>query len=471
MGGTESIFVPPIRHNSIFLNFIHIENIGIVFALCIHERIRLKGGGTMVQSLLISQILQVVKKDVFPALGCTEPIAVAYASAVARKHFNGIAENILIEVSKNIYKNGKSVIIPKANEAGLDLAGALGFLSGNPNSGFMVLENIDEEAIKAAHEMISSGKVKVEYLKASPDVYVKVKVSGSDNVVEVELKDSHTHIERITVNGQVTYEAEEAMSESVSLDFLKGLTLKDLRQACETIPLEELEFIEDGIEMNKKAAEVGMNEPMGLNMGYTYLKLLRKNKLGNDASMKARILTAAACDVRMSGGNCPVMTSGGSGNQGLGVVLPIVVVAEEQGIEREKLLRAVFFGHLVNRYVKTFTGKLSGMCGCAIAAGIGASAGITWMLGGDDDQISGACTNMLANLTGMLCDGAKETCALKLSTSASEAVISAYLVNEGLVIRKNVGIIGDTVEDTIRNVGILARKGFNHIDDLMMDMI
>src|SRR5690606_25550053 len=152
--------------------------------------------------------------------------------------------NILIEVSKNIYKNGKSVIIPKANEAGLDLAGALGFLSGNPNSGFMVLENIDEEAIKAAHEMISSGKVKVEYLKASPDVYVKVKVSGSDNVVEVELKDSHTHIERITVNGQVTYEAEEAMSESVSLDFLKGLTLKDLRQACETIPLEELEFIE-----------------------------------------------------------------------------------------------------------------------------------------------------------------------------------------------------------------------------------
>jgi len=431
----------------------------------------IKGGGTMIQNLLMSQIIQVVKKDVFPALGCTEPIAVAYASAVARKHFNGIVDNILIYVSKNIYKNGKSVMIPNANESGLDLAGALGFLSGNPDRGFMVLENIDEEAIKSAHEMIKLGKVKIEYLNDSPDVYVDVKVSGPDCIVEVELRDSHTHIEKITVNGRVVYEAKEDKNESLSLDFLKDLTLKDIRQACETIPIEELEFIEDGIKMNKKAAEVGMNEPMGMKMGYTYLKLLKENKLGNDASMKARILTAAACDMRMSGGNCPVMTSGGSGNQGLGVVIPIVVVAEEQGIDKEKMLRAVFFGHLVNRYVKTFTGKLSGMCGCAIAAGIGASAGITWMLGGDDDQISGACTNMLANLTGMLCDGAKETCALKLSTSAGEAVISAYLASEGLVIRNNVGIIGNTIEETIHNVGVLARKGFNHIDDLVIDMI
>lgn len=425
----------------------------------------------MINESLISNLLELVKQDVFPALGCTEPIAVAYASAMARKHFNGTLDNILIRVSKNIYKNGKSVMIPKVNESGLDLAAALGFLSGNTDKVFMVLENVDDESIKVAHDMISSGQVQVEYLKDSPDIYVYVKASGSDSVVEVGLKDSHTHIDRIIENGKVIYEAEEDMGQSMSANFLKDMTLKDIRQVCELIPIEELEFIEDGIDMNRKAAEKGMNEQIGINMGYAYSKLLEKGRLTEDSPTRARVLTAAACDVRMSGGNCPIMTSGGSGNQGLGVVLPIVVVGEDQGIEREKLLRAVLMGHLVNRYVKTFTGKLSGMCGCAIAAGIGASAGITWMLGGDDDKISGACTNMLANLTGMICDGAKETCALKLSTSACEAVISAYLANEGVTIRNNVGIVGSSIEETIKNVGVLARESFNGVDDLIIDLI
>ncbi len=424
----------------------------------------------MEQDLLIKNLLGVVKQDVFPALGCTEPIAVAYASAMARKYFYGTIDSMFISVSKNIYKNGRFVIIPNTNEWGLDLAGALGFLAGNAESGFMVLENIDERLIESAHDMLSSGKVKVQYLKDFPDVYVNVKVSGADCVVEVELKDSHTNISQITVNGQVVYETEKTINETMSLDFLEEITIKDIIRVCENIPLEELEFVEDGIEMNKKAAKMGMSEQIGLNIGHTYNKLLKDNRLSLDAPTRARILTAAACDGRMSGGNFPVMASGGSGNQGLGVVLPILVVAEEQKIEREKLLRAVFLAHLINRYVKTFTGKLSGMCGCAIAAGIGASAGIAWMLGGSDEEIYGACTNMLANLTGMICDGAKETCALKLSTSASEAIISAYLASNGVVVKKNVGIVGETVEDTIRNVGVLARNSFSKVDDLIIGM-
>jgi len=425
----------------------------------------------MEQDLLINKLLNVVKQDVFPALGCTEPIAVAYASAIAKKHFQRTLDNMLISVSKNIYKNGRFVIIPNTNEWGLDLAGALGFLSGNTENGFMVLENIDERLIESAHEMISSGKIKVQYLNHTPDVYVNVKVSGDNCSVEVELKDSHTHIERITVNGQAIYEADKITKDSMSLDFIKDLTLKDIIEACERVPLDELQFIEDGIEMNRKVAEVGISEEIGLSIGQTYVKLLKDNRISLDAPTKARILTAAACDVRMSGGSFPVMASGGSGNQGLGVVLPIVIVAEEQGVDREKLLRAVFLGHLINRYVKTFTGKLSGMCGCAIAAGIGASAGITWMLGGDYDSINGACINMLANLTGMICDGAKETCALKLSTSASEAVISAYLAKENIVMRKNVGIIGDSIENTIRNVGLMSKECFSSVDSMILDII
>lgn len=425
----------------------------------------------MLQNQMMRDLLNIVKQDVFPALGCTEPVAVAYAAAVSRGYITESIDRMLISVSKNIYKNGRFVVIPNTNEWGLDLAGALGFLAGNSNDGFMVLENIDKETLQSAHEMIESGKVKVEYLEGTPDVYVDIKVNSSNNEVEVELKNSHTHIEKILVNGQVVYEEKMNSSNNISSDFLKNMSFREIRELCEAIPLKELEFIQDGIDMNKKTAHIGMTESIGLNMGYALNKLIKDGKLSEDAPTKARILTAAAADVRMNGGNCPIMTSGGSGNQGLGVVLPIVVVAEEQKIEREKLIRAIFLGHVINRYVKTYTGKLSGMCGCAIAAGIGASAGIAWMLGGNDENISGACNNMLANLTGMVCDGAKETCAFKLATSASEAVISAYLANENVVIRNNVGIIGNSIEDTIKNVGVLAKECFNKVDNVIIGMI
>lgn len=416
-------------------------------------------------------LVQIVKQDVFPALGCTEPVAVAYAAAVAREYLKGTLDNMSIRVSKNIYKNGRFVIIPNTNQWGLDLAGALGYLLGNSKNEFLVFKNVDEETISAAHELLKSGKVRLEYLEESPDVYVHIAARDSNNVVEVEIKDSHNHIEKIVVNGEIIYEGKMNAVSSKPVDYLKNMSFKEIREICESIPLEELEFIQDGIEMNKKAATIGINGSMGLNIGHTLYRLMENGVLGNDAPTKARMLTAAAADVRMGGGDYPIMTSGGSGNQGIGVVLPILVVAEEKQIDRERLLRAIFFGHIINRYVKVYTGKLSGICGCAIAAGIGASAGISWMLGGDDDNISGACSNMLANLTGMICDGAKETCALKLAASANEAVISAYLSNENVTIRRNVGIIGNSVEETIKNVGILAREYYNKVDNAIITMI
>ena len=215
----------------------------------------------------------------------------------------------------------------------------------------------------------------------------------------------------------------------------------------------------------------GINEGKGLKLGAGLKRLQCDGKLCNDVSTQARILTAASADIRMGGGDCPIMTSCGSGNQGLGVVLPITVVAEENNISREKLIRSVFFAHVINKYVKVYTGKLSSMCGCAIAAGIGASAGISWILGGNDEQIGGACQNMLSNLTGMICDGAKETCAFKLSTSAGEAVLAAYLANEGIIVKPNVGIIGDSIEDTIKNVGILCKDGLTCADTVIVDII
>lgn len=417
------------------------------------------------------KLLNMVKQDTVPALGCTEPVAVAYASAMAKKYLTGTIDNIAITVSKNIFKNGKSVIIPNTNEWGLDLAGALGVLEGDPDNCLMVLKDIDDNTIETAHRMIKDGKIKVDFVEKTPDIFVNIVVKSSKELVEVILANNHTHIEWVKVDGEIVFEKSLDKEDKISADFLKKMTFKKIREICETIPFEELKFIEEGIEMNKRAAERGMKEGKGLKIGATFKKLQEEGKLCADAPTQARILTAAAADIRMGGGDCPIMTSGGSGNQGLGVVLPITVVAEENNMDRESTIRAIFFAHLINKYVKLYTGKLSAMCGCAIAAGMGASAGISWLLGGNDVQISGACQNMLSNLTGMICDGAKESCAFKLSTSAGEAVIAAYLANEGIIVRSNTGIIAASIEDTIKNVGILCRDGFTEIDSEIIDII
>jgi len=420
---------------------------------------------------MMKDLISMVKQDAVPALGCTEPVAVAYAGAATRSYITGDIDCINIEVSKNIYKNGKSVMIPNTDEWGLDLAGALGVLGGDKEDGLMVLRKIDKNIVDIAHEMLKEGKVNVDYVEEVPDVFVRITVNSSNEEVEAVLKNCHTHIETVKVNGQTVFENKTESRDKVSADFLKKLSFVEIRDICETIPIDQLAFIEDGIKMNKNAAETGLSWDKGLKAGATLKRLQDRGILCNDAPTQARILTAASADIRMGGGDCPIMTSGGSGNQGLGVVLPITVVAEEKGIEKERLIRAVFFAHVINKYVKIYTGKLSAMCGCAIAAGIGASAGITWLLGGNDEQIQGACQNMLSNLTGMICDGAKETCSLKLSTSAGEAVIAAYLAIENVIVRSNTGIIGETIEDTIKNLGILCRDGLAATDSVIIDII
>ena len=415
--------------------------------------------------------IDIVKEDSNPALGCTEPVAVAFASATAAQYITGNILNIKVVTSKSIYKNGKSVFIPKTNSRGLDLATALGVVAGDPKDEFMVLKNIDDSKIAHAKEMVEKGIVSVEFTDNSPSIYVYVMIATDKETVEVYLRHSHIHIDQVLVNGSVVYEDIFENGNGTAMDFIKDITLKELREVCEDIPLDEIDFVKDGIEMNLKAANEGLNTNLGLGIGSALNRLHTNGKLNIDVFTKARLLTASACDMRMGGGECPIMTSGGSGNQGIGVIVPIAVVAEYENIEEEKLIRAIFFAHLINRYVKMFTGKLSSICGCAMAAGVGASAAITWMLGGDDEKIAGSCNNMLANLTGMICDGAKDTCAFKLSTSAEEAVLSAYLAMEGVIAEKNVGIVGESIEDTIKNLGYLCEEGLDHADSAIINII
>lgn len=416
-------------------------------------------------------LIDIVKEDSNPALGCTEPVAVAFASAFAKKYATGKIKNIKVTTSKSIFKNGKSVIIPKANGRGLDLAAALGVVGGNPDDGFMVLNDIDEEEIESAKKLVKDGISTATYTEVSPSVYVNVVLTTENEIVELDLRNSHTHVEWVKVNGKLVYENSFENGTSTSYEFLKDMSFKELTKICENIPIDKIQFVKEGIEMNKTAAFAGLKSDLGLRIGSTLTRLNAEGRLNIDVFTKARILTAAACDMRMGGGACPIMTSGGSGNQGIGVILPISVVADFENIEEEKLIRAVFFAHVINRYVKMYTGKLSSICGCAIAAGVGASAAITWMLGGDDEKIAGSCSNMLANLMGMICDGAKDTCSFKLSTSAEEAVLTAYLAMEGVMPEKNVGVIGSSIEDTIKNLGYLCEEGLDHADSAIINII
>lgn len=416
--------------------------------------------------------VDIVKQDSNPALGCTEPVAVAYAGAFGAKYITGNIKNIEVVTSKSIFKNGKSVIIPKtSNSRGLDLAAALGVVAGNPEDEFMIIKNMDESKIKHAIEMVDQGIISVSYIEKSPSIFVHIKINTDKEVVEAYLSNNHIHIDKVLVNGVVVFEDIYENGLGNSNDFIKDATLKELREVSENIPLNEIAFVMDGIEMNMKAANEGLNSNLGLRIGSTLNRLNAEGKLNIDVFTKTRILTAAACDMRMGGGNSPIMTSSGSGNQGIGVVVPIAVVAEYENIEEEKLIRGVFFAHLINKYVKMYTGKLSSICGCAIAASLGASAAITWILGGDDDKIAGSCNNMLANLTGMICDGAKDTCSFKLSTSAEEAVITAYLAKEGVIAENNVGIVGKTIEETIKNLGYLCEEGLDHSDTAIINII
>ena len=260
--------------------------------------------------------IDIVKEDSNPALGCTEPVAVAFASATAAQYITGNILNIKVVTSKSIYKNGKSVFIPKTNSRGLDLATALGVVAGDPKDEFMVLKNIDDSKIAHAKEMVEKGIVSVEFTDNSPSIYVYVMITTVKETVEVYLRHSHIHIDQVLVNGSVVYEDIFENGNGTAMDFIKDITLKELREVCEDIPLDEIDFVKDGIEMNLKAANEGLNTNLGLGIGSALNRLHTNGKLNIDVFTKARLLTASACDMRMGGGECPIMTSGGSGNQG-----------------------------------------------------------------------------------------------------------------------------------------------------------
>ena len=423
------------------------------------------------------ELINIVGEDSTKAIGCTEPVAVAYAASIAADYLNKEEIcKIILKVSKNIYKNGKAVKIPNTGDHGLDLAASLGAFTSKTDKAFLVFSNLTDEEIKKARDFVVEKQVRVyfeleneKFKEDIPDIYIEATLKTANDEVRAIISHSHSHISKIIKNGKVIVN-NPFVRGGKSTFSIKDMSFEDLAKTVRVMDIKEIDFVLEGVDVNLKAAEEGL-KGYGMGLGKK-LNELKENKILSDNFIsETRILTAAAADMRMGGGPFPIMTSGGSGNQGLGIILPVYMVAKHENLDDEILARGLFFAHIINRYVKEYAGKLCGICGCAIGAAIGSSAAIAFMLGGGDKEIAGACTNIFANLTGMLCDGAKESCSMKLSTSAEEAIIAAYLSLNGVVSEANVGVVGENIEQTIANIGKLAHQGFKSADKTILEII
>ncbi len=411
--------------------------------------------------------LEVLKNGVKPALGCTEPVAVGVATARAFEAIKGEIINIKVDVSPNIYKNGIGVGIPGTKEIGLVFAAALAITCGDSTLGFEVFKNVGDISIAEAEKLVQADKLHINLEINEGNFYIKALVKTTNGEGICIIRDKHINIVFVSANDRILFQKEDQKSHSkdISTDNLRDVTLVDIRNYVEEVPYSDIEFMLDGVKLNLDIAKVGLEEKSGIGLGAAMNTLMSEGVMQKDVINQARVLTAAACDARMSGINMPVMSSAGSGNHGITAIIPPTVVCEFMGYDDEKLARTLAFSHLTTAFIKEFTGPLSPVCGCAVAAGIGASASITWALGGNNLQIAGAIKNMVGALAGMVCDGAKGGCAFKLSTASSEAIIQAKLAMLNVFINDTDGIVNPVVEQTIKNLGNFCIVGMQSADN------
>lgn len=418
-----------------------------------------------------NKYISILKREVIPALGCTEPIALALATAKCSQALGGVPDRIKVLVSGNILKNGMGVGIPGTGMVGLDIAAALGALGGNADAGLEVLEDATKSDIDNARKYIADGNVKVELSDAIEKLYIEVIGYKGDDSSSVIIKNRHNNIVLVKKNGEILFEIEDVKTVTTENNGdEEQLSVKDIYEFIKTVPYEDIAFLMEGIEMNRKVSEAGRQGDYGLASGRILLNG-KNNKIFSDSLQTyAMGVTASAVDARMAGCTLPVMSTAGSGNQGLTATLPVIAVAEKLEVSDEILVRAVALSDLITIHIKSYIGRLSALCG-AIVAAIGASCAIVYMLGGDLNAINRTIKNMVADVSGMVCDGAKSGCALKISTTVSTAVLCAALAMEGVEVSSNEGIVHEDVERTIKNMADLGVVGMADADRVILNLM
>ena len=416
------------------------------------------------------QIVALIKREVVPAIGCTEPIAVALCVAKATEILGSKPERILVKLSANILKNAMGVGIPGTGMIGLPIAIALGALVGRSDYQLEVLKDSDEQAVERGKRFIEEGRIDISLKKDIEEkLYIEVEVVGEGHKAVAIIAGGHTNFVFESCDGEILLDHRKAADTEQEEQHV-DLTLRKVFDFAMTAPLDEIRFILEAKRLNKAAAEESFKHQYGHCIGNTLRQGRAMNIAGNDILTHIMSYTCAACDARMAGAKIPVMSNSGSGNQGIAATLPVVVYAEEVGADEEHLIRALTLSHLTAIYIKQSLGRLSALCGCVVAA-TGSSSGITYLMGGGYEQIASAVKNMIANLTGMICDGAKPSCSLKLTTGVSTAVLSAVMAMENHYVTSVEGIIDDDVDQSIRNMTLIGREGMNETDRLILQIM
>lgn len=418
------------------------------------------------------QIIALIHQEVIPAIGCTEPIAVALCVAKASEILkNRHPQRITAQLSANILKNAMGVGIPGTDMIGLPIAIALGALIGKSEYGLEVLKDCTPEAVEEGKQLIDAQAIQISLKEGIKEkLYIEVCCEADGNKATAIISGGHTHFVYESLNDNVLLNIRSDASSEAG-DKEVDLNLKKVFEFATTTPIEEIRFILEAKRLNKAAAERSLAGNYGHELGKT-LRESRSEKhlMGDNTFTHILSYTSAACDARMAGAMIPVMSNSGSGNQGIAATLPVVVYAEDNQKTEEELIRALTLSHLTVIYIKQSLGRLSALCGCVVAA-TGSSCGITYLMGGGYEQVAYAVKNMIANLTGIICDGAKPSCALKLTSGVSTAVLSAILAMEQKCVTAVEGIIEDDVDLSIRNLTRIGSEGMNETDKMVLDIM
>ncbi len=432
-----------------------------------------------------AEIIELIHKEVKPALGCTEPIAVALAVAKAMEIMEDKyvikdaawrmkdGYGLRVEVSGNILKNGMGVGIPGTGMVGLHIASALGAVCGKSEYGLEVLHDLDDDAISRAKELVENKIVTVCLAETTHKLHAKAILTFEGHSSSALIQDNHDSIVETCFDSEVLSSTESNTGDTVSeqkttLDY--KLTVREIFEFATTVAYEDIEFILESRTLNLALAQEGLKGCYGLKVGYAISMSDNKEVFGGDFLSYAMSLTAAASDARMAGCTLAAMSNSGSGNQGITVTMPVIAYSIRYKTSDEQLARALVLSHLIAIHIKGYLGKLSALCGCVIAS-TGSSCGLVFMRGGNYDQICAAIKNMVGNITGMVCDGAKVGCAMKVASGVSSALQSAVLAREDICISEHEGIIEKDIEKTIQNLGRIGSVGMQQTDNMILDIM
>ena len=411
---------------------------------------------------LLSDILREITSL---SVGCTEPAAISLATATAHEAIGGAAERVSVTLDPNTYKNALAVIIPNTGgKTGIHLAAALGAVCGNSKLGLEIFKDVTPENTRVAEQMVQLDKIQVSTQRNQPPLFIDATVETSAGQGRAIIKGTHTNVAFLEANGEVKTGNKATATEpekeliSVTCRKLLAMTIPEIVRLTASLGPRDIQFLLDGAEMNLAIARDGLAKRPGLAVGANLQDMVNDGIISGDVISETKILVAGGVDARMSGSSLPVMTNGGSGNQGIATTIPIAVISRRMKTEKPEITRALAISHLLAAYTRLKIGELSTLCGSAVASAIGATAGILWLINQSEELIEQVVKNIVGNIPGILCDGAHSVCALKLATASGVAVETAFLLSRGTAIGARTGIIADLADETFNNLALISKS-------------